>query len=103
MQHGIHLDAKTKAAIVSALKDGQRPLAIERTFRVSGKTVARLRREAELPAFRPPVSAEERMEILDAIEKGQSSTAIAAAFNRSRSFIWKIRRNQGREIAAEKN
>ena len=92
MKRGIHLDAKTKAAIVSALKDGRRPCDIEHKFGVTDKTVVRVRREAKLPAFRPPVSAEERMRILAAIERGESSSAIAAAFNRSRSFICKIRR-----------
>jgi hypothetical protein len=93
MKHGIHLDAKTRAAIVSALKDGQRPCDIERRFHVTDKTVVRLRRELKLPAFRPPVSAEERLAIFDAIERGESSTAIGATFKRSRSFIYKIRRS----------
>lgn len=93
MKRGIHLDAKTKVAIVKALKDGRRPWDIERSFHVTDRTVVRLRREAKLPAFRPPVSAEERMDILDAIERGESSTAIAATFKRSRSFICKIRRS----------
>jgi DNA-binding NarL/FixJ family response regulator len=103
MKHGIHLDAQTKVAIVKAIKDGQRPCDIELAFQVTDKTVMRLRREAKLPAFRPPVSPEERMRILDAIEQGQSNATITATFKRSRSFVYKIRRNQSREIVAGKN
>src|SRR6267378_2273790 len=93
MKRGIHLDAKTKAAIVKALKDGRRPCDIERKFSVSDKTIVRIRRENGLPEFRPRPTPEERTRILDAIEQGQSNTAISARFKRSRSFIWKIRRS----------
>jgi hypothetical protein len=93
MKHGIHLDAKTKVAIIKALKDGRRPSDIERTVGVSDKTIVRIRRENGLPEFRPRPTPEERTRILDAIEQGQSNTAISATFKRSRSFIWKIRRS----------
>jgi hypothetical protein len=91
MKRGIHLDANTKLAIIKALKSGQRPLDIERMFRVSDRTVARIRRQLGIADFRRRPTREERIGILDAIEKGQSSATIAATFKRSRSFICKIR------------